>query len=167
MGRMGPTSLTELWALIKAGFARKSHTHTASDLPTATNSSAGIVRPDGVTTTVVNGQIVAQAQDSSIPLGTVLWSTSSANPGANGMAGTWTLRTRAFLTLSGDSTCFYLWEKTAQASGDSVLPIGAVIYSVSGINPADQGHVGTWTLRGQVYIPFTDSTTYYLYERTA
>ena len=83
------------------------------------------------------------------------------------MAGTWTLRTRAFLTLSGDSICFYLWEKTAQASGDSVLPIGAVIYSVSGINPADQGHVGTWTLRGQVYIPFTDSTTYYLYERTA
>ena len=167
MGRMGPTALTELWTLIKAGFASKTHAHTASDLPVATSSAMGVVKPDNATVTVSNGVLTAQLADSSIPLGFVLWSTSSANPGANGMAGTWTLRTRAFLTLSGDSTCFYLWEKTAQASGDSVLPIGAVIFSVSGINPAAAGHVGTWTLREQVYIPFTDSTSYYLYERTA
>ena len=167
MAVLGDTGLAELWALIKAGFAAISHSHTANDLPLATSSTAGIVKPDGSTVTVANGVITAQLADSSIPLGTVLWSTSSANPGSNGMAGTWILRTRAFLTLSDDSTCFYLWEKTAQASGDSVLPIGAVIFSVSGINPATAGHVGTWTLRGEVFIPFTDSTSYYLYERTA
>lgn len=167
MSVMGSTGLAELWALIKAGFAAKVHSHTATDLPLATSSTAGIVRPDGSTVTVSNGVITAQLADSSIPLGTVIWSTSASNPGENGMAGTWILRTRAFLTLSSDTTCFYLWEKTAQASGDSVLPIGAVIFSVSGINPAQAGHVGTWTLREQVFIPFTDSTSYYLYERTA
>lgn len=113
MSVMGPAGLAELWRLIKARFAAAAHTHAADDLPVATSSSPGIVKPDGSTVTVTNGILSAQAHASNIPLGTVIWSTSSANPGEGGMTGTWILRTSAFLTFSSDSTCFYLWEKVA------------------------------------------------------
>lgn len=50
---------------------------------------------------------------------------------------------------------------------DIALPVGCVLFMTTQTNPANLGCRGTWTLKTQAFIPLTDDTVYYIYERTA
>lgn len=45
------------------------------------------------------------------------------------------------------------------------LPIGTVIFSTSPVLPHEAGSPGIWRLKTRAFIPMTDDTLYYVYER--
>lgn len=47
------------------------------------------------------------------------------------------------------------------------IPVGTCLWDASGKNPHDQGLLGTWVLHTKAHIPMTDSTTYYVWRKTA
>ena len=47
------------------------------------------------------------------------------------------------------------------------FPIGCVLWMTSSTNPSNLGCRGTWTLKTKAFVPLTDDTVYYLFERTA
>lgn len=53
----------------------------------------------------------------------------------------------------------------SSAIADACPPIGAVIFSTSSILPHEAGSSGVWKLKTRAFIPMTDDTLYYVYER--
>lgn len=103
-----------------------------------------------------------------IPVGTCLWDTSGKNPHDQGLLGTWSLKTRAYLPMTGNTTAYYVWQKVADGVGDEGdYPKGTVLWQTVSTNPADLGVPGTWKQKTKAYIPMSDGTAYYLFERTA
>lgn len=47
----------------------------------------------------------------------------------------------------------------------SVASVGTVIFSTSSVLPHDAGSPGKWKLKTRAFIPMTDDTLYYVYER--
>lgn len=50
---------------------------------------------------------------------------------------------------------------------DIIMPVGSILIMSSETNPANVGCRGTWVLKTEAFIPLTDDTVYYIYERTA
>lgn len=54
---------------------------------------------------------------------------------------------------------------TSSAIANAGLPVGTVIFSTSDKLPHESGYTGVWKLKTRAFIPMTDDTLYYVYER--